>query len=401
MSLTRGLASFACVASVLFGGVARADQGAFQLTRPTLGDPRPVAPVDGLRIESIDTAMTAYQQMGYGYQSKAGPTLTSPGSERLTVFEPQVVIVARSSARVTHRFWVPIDIVTAASPNANDKGRPPDMLSNASRQNESVSFDWTTTYEAPRAYSGFVHNAVHLEENFRSWSTGLGGTLSFADDNATIAANANQIFDWFQRYDAIGHKIGRNSRSTTNGNVGFTQIVTPWTVVHANYGLSAQYGQMSNTWNTVVFATGERDLERMPSNRTRHAVVARFSQWLPWNGVVKGFYRFYADSWGLDAHAMEAQLLQRIVPYVYLRGEYRYYTQTGVDFFTVIQHRGTTRYTSDSDLARFDAQTAGLRIVADLPGILQGLHLDAGFERYWRTDGLHVNMALWQAGAKF
>ena len=388
------------LACLLATGSASADQGAFQLTPPSVGDV-PVRRGDGLRIESVDTAFTAYQQMGYGYQSKAGPTLTSPGSQRLTVFEPQVLVVARSSARVTHRFWVPIDIVTAASPNANDKGRPPDMLSNASKQNESITFDWTTTYDAPKRYGGFVHNAVHLEENFRSWSTGLGGTFSFADDNSTIAANANAIFDWFQRYDAVGIKIGRNSRSTTNGNVGFTQILSPTTIAHVNYGLSAQFGQMSNTWNTVVFPSGMRDLERMPSTRTRHAVVARFAQWLPWNGTVKGFYRFYADSWGLDAHAVEMQLLQRVLPWLVVRGEYRFYRQTGVSFFTVLQHAGSARYTSDSDLARFDAQTAGLRLVADVPSVFQGLHIDAGFERYWRTDGLYVNMGLWQAGARF
>ena len=31
-------------------------------------------------LESVETALTAYQQDGLGYQSKAGPRATSPGS---------------------------------------------------------------------------------------------------------------------------------------------------------------------------------------------------------------------------------------------------------------------------------------------------------------------------------
>ncbi len=87
MSLKRRAASALAFALLGHSATATADQGAFQLTRPTIGEPS-ARPFDGLRIESIDTAMTAFQQMGYGYQSKAGTSLTSPGSERLTVFEP-------------------------------------------------------------------------------------------------------------------------------------------------------------------------------------------------------------------------------------------------------------------------------------------------------------------------
>jgi len=45
-----------------------------------------------LKIESIDTRVTAFEQYGYGYQSQAGPLL-GPGSEHLTVLEPQVEVV--------------------------------------------------------------------------------------------------------------------------------------------------------------------------------------------------------------------------------------------------------------------------------------------------------------------
>jgi hypothetical protein len=393
-----GRAVLFAIAVLLAPAFARADDGPLASTKRR-----------GFAIESVETALTAYEQDGVGYQSQAGP-LMGPGSQRLTVFQPQLLVVARQSERVTHRLWLPVDVVTSASANALDSRRlPPDVISQASRQNQAFTLDWTATYEAPSrargwwpsSFSASTRNAVHVEENFRSWGTGVGATMSFADDNATIAANANQVLDWFTRYDALGFKHGRATRSTTNGNVGFTQILGPTTIAHANYGVSAQYGELSNTWNTVPFVGFERDRERVRGHRIRHAVVGRFAQFLPWNGALKGFCRFYADGWGIVAHAAEAQLLQRLSPWLYVRGSYRFYTQTAASFFTTLADREARFVTADSDLGRFDSHTAGFKLSVDLPVLFRGAHVDAGYERYWRTDGLTVNVALWQAGARF
>ena len=353
------------------------------------------------RIESVDVAFTSYEQRGKGYQSKANSRyLTDPGDSGLTVFQPQILVTARQDEHITHRVWMPIDLVTSASANAIDRGRNLDVISNSSRQNESIAFDWQLAYEAAR-WQSQLHNNIHIEENFRSWTGGLGAQVSLADDNATVSGSVNEVLDWFSGYDGLGFKTGRVNRSTSNANAGFTQVLSPFTVVHANYGVSFQSGVMGNTWNTVPFITGERLQEHLPASRWRHAVVGRFAQWLPWDGALKGFYRFYADNWGVIAHAAEGQLLQRVFTNLYVRGSYRFYTQTAVDFFTTLYDGSETRYTADSDLGRFDSHTLGFKLVADLPWVFNGAHVDAGYERYWRTDGLRVNVGLFQAGARF
>jgi hypothetical protein len=157
---------------------------------------------------------------------------------------------------------------------------------------------------------------------------------------------------------------------------------------------------MSNTWNSVP-ATFERVMEHVPRHRVRHAIVGRFAQWLPWDGALKGFYRFYGDGWGIVAHAVEGQLLQRLSPLLYVRGSYRFYTQTPADFFTTLMRGTEPVFTADSDLGRFDSHTVGGKVTAEIPWVFHGGHIDMGYERYWRTDGLTVNVALWQAGARF
>lgn len=352
-------------------------------------------------IESVDVAFSSYEQRGKGYQSKANSrSLLDPGSASLTVFQPQILVQARQNEHIRHRFWIPIDFVTSASANAIDRGREPDVITNSSRQNETIAFNWQIAYEAAK-WQSMVHNDVHIEENFRSWAAGIGAQLSLADDNLTLSGSANEVLDWFSGYDGMGFKTGRKNRSTSNVNGGVTQILTPYTVVHANYGVSFQTGTLSNTWNSVPFVSGERFAEVLPRSRWRHAVVGRFSQWLPWNGALKGSYRFYADNWGVVAHAAEAQLLQRVHSNLYLRGSYRFYTQTAVDFFTTLATGTETRFTADSDLGRFDSHTVGFKLVAELPWVFNGAHVDAGYERYWRTDNLRVNIGLFQAGARF
>ncbi len=128
----------------------------------------------GPRLESVEVALTAFEQDGAGYQSQAGRRVSDPGSERLTVFEPQVLASIRQSARVRHQVWIPFDMVTSASANATDSRRtPPDMMSQASRQNQAGTLDWTTTYAARRGTDVALRDAFHLEENFRSWTTAL------------------------------------------------------------------------------------------------------------------------------------------------------------------------------------------------------------------------------------
>lgn len=394
--MTRPFLSAFVVAVTVFTSGARADEAREgDAARPRLGD-------EGLRLESVETALTAYEQRGRGFQSKAeAPTFTSAGSQRLTVFQPQLMVKLRQGERLTHRAWVPIDVITSASADAIDRGRPLDMMSSASRVNKAVTFDWTTTYTKPRAYALAGRAAGHLEENFRSIGAGLAASMSFADDTLTAAASANQTFDGFDAYDTLGYRQGTATRATTNGNLALTQILTPTTVVHVNYGLSAQRGELGSTWSSVPLAGGARATERFPTPRTRHAMVFRLAQYLPWRGALKGYYRFYVDDWGLVAHAAVVQLLQRVAPFAYVRGTYRAYTQSGVDFFTTRGSLSSSARTADSDLGPFDAQTVGARITLDTPSLFRGAHVDAGFERYWRTDGLAVNVALWQAGARF
>jgi hypothetical protein len=388
----RRLTAAAIAALVLGSEGARADDAG------SLTDDR-ILDASALRVESMSMRVSALDQHGHGYQSQAGPLL-GPGNERITVFEPQTEIVFSQGSRVTHRLWVPIDVVTAASPNAL---RPADVTSGASRHVESLTIDWTTTYAVNKSLQVSLRDAAHVEQPFRSWATSMGMRQSFADDATVFAASASYVFDWFDRYDIVGEGLGHASRHGTTGSLSLTQVLTPTTLVSVNYGLTVLEGVLGNTWNSVPLATGVRGGEILPAQRTRHAVVGRASQWLPWNGALRGYARFYADDWGIAAASVEGELLQRLSRDVYLGAYYRFHTQTGAFFFTTLAPDDGTERVADSDLAPLQSSTVGGKIVLDLPRIggARAAHFDLAVERYVRSNDLQITIVSCGTGLRF
>lgn len=373
---------------LLLAAGARADESIFDPSR------------DKLHLDSFDLALTGYSQRGNGYQSQAGPP-GGPGSQALTVWEPMGYFVLKKGQKLTIRILAPFDMVTAASPNAIDKTRT-DTISQASRQNEAGSIDTSVTYDVSKRTTGTFRGGIHLEEDFRSWNMGLAGTRSFAEDNTTIAAGANQIYDWFDRFDYRGLRHARTQRGTTSGFVSLTQILSPTTVGYLNYGLTEQNGELGNTWNAVPLVSNNYGGEVLPQHRLRHAFVARLAQWLPWNGALKGFYRMYADDWGIVAHTVEGQLYQRFSALFYARVSYRFHTQRGVDFFRTVAFDDGNFRTADSDLQSFDAHSIGLSGTFTVPQRrIKGLEMQAAYERYFRTNDLDVNVFTWRTGFRF
>jgi hypothetical protein len=353
-----------------------------------------------VRIESITSRITGYDQFGAGYQSKAGP-LTGPGSERLTVFEPQIEIVATQGDRLTHRLWVPVDMVTAASPHSAQP--TPDVTSGASRKLEGGTLQWTTSYKVDKGSQVALTSGLHLENPFRSWNAGLSATRAFADQNTVVSGSVVGILDWFDRFYITGERDGRTERSTTLASVGVTQVLTPTTVVNLNYGLTLQTGELGNTWNVVPLANGQRGPEILPTWRTRHALVGRMSQFLPWNGALRLYYRFYADDWGIAAHSVEGQLMQRLTPSLYIGALYRFHTQTGPFFFTTLAPVDATLRVADSDLAPLHSQTIGGKLVGDVHvrGLARVLHYELEYDRYFRSNDLQMDIVSCALGLRF
>jgi hypothetical protein len=348
------------------------------------------------RVDEFRLRLTSYYQDGHGYQSKAG-TLAGPGSERTLIVQPMMLVGIRQTARIHHEIVVPLDIVSAASVNALD------VVSHASAVNEAIGIELTSRFDLTDDDQLTSNITWHEEEPFGSGSFGLGYNRALADDNARLGISAQATFDRFDNLRPNGERHGKRGRTALNGNLSFLQLLSPTTVFDASYGLTFQQGTLETTYNSVPNEGGaSRSDELFPHTRTRHAVQARVAQHLPASHTtLRASYRFYTDTFQLEAHTTEFELHQYLAPWLIARGSFRYYAQTGVDFFSSalpLQQSMLLPRTADSDLAHFRAQEYGLKLLWLARGQSA---LDIGYFHYFRDNGLYANVLSFGYGGGF
>jgi hypothetical protein len=359
---------------------------------------------DAWKLEEMRLRFSVFGQRGRGFQSIAdlptdpvtGDVVKGPGKEDALILQPMALFGLRQNEKVYHEIIIPLDIISGASVDALD------AISTASRINEAGAIDVVTTYKIDKQSVADFRYGVHIEEPLRSWFLGTGLTRSFADDNATLGVNVNSTFDLFDFVTTRGGFRGLRHKVSLNSNLNFSQILSPTTLFDASYGVTYQNGTLQTTYNSIdLSGTDDRGEERFPTERIRQALSARISQHIPQtHSTIKASYRYYFEdqNFGLTAHTAELQAFQYVNRWMYLRGSYRYYTQSGVNFFATEFPLGLgedTPRTSDSDLAPFQANDYGLKLVIlgdRAPfNFLKTASFDVSYSYYQRFSDQHTS----------
>jgi hypothetical protein len=113
--------------------------------------------------------------------------------------------------------------------------------------------------------------------------------------------------------------------------------------------------------------------------------------------VLRSYYRFYVDNWGVKSHTVSLELPFKITPFISVSPFYRYYIQTAANFFApfAVHSENDKYYSSDYDYSAFSSQYAGLNLrLAPPKGVLglKGLTaLELRYGHYKQTTGLLAN----------
>ncbi len=319
-------------------------------------------PENRWEVELFHFRFSVFDQRGSGYQSQAitEDPITSAGSEKTEVFQPMAMFRIRHNDRLTHDITVPFDVISSASANALD------VVSTASLMSEGGDVDVTTRYTRNEDEVVTARYGFHLEETLRSWYGGIGWERELAEDNATLSLNATGIVDYFDELRINGYLADRVFRYTGSVNASLSQLLSPTTIASASYGVTFQSGVLERTWNSVpIVNSTTRYPEKFPDTRLKHAVSGWLFQHVPLTRTtLKAGYRYYRDDFGLSAHTAEARMYQYLGSRVIARGSYRFYRQSGADFYRdrYPMGMGTALKTADSDLAPFDAHELGAKL---------------------------------------
>lgn len=351
-------------------------------------------PSEGMEVDELRFRFATMIQRGHGFQSQDGPQ-GEAGSEELLIFQPMALVGLQQNERVHHTLTIPVDIVSSASTDALD------ATTHASLWNEAGTIELETTIDVTADDSIGTRVGYHMEEPLRTGLIGVSYTRELADDNATLGLSAGLVLDWFDPVQWTGFDPGFSNRQAVDGTVSFTQILSPTTLLAANYGITFQTGQLATTWNSTPIVppeTIDRTGERFPETRLRHAVAAEVLQHIPFSHTtVRARYRYYTDDFSLDAHTVELRVAQWLGRRAYIRGSYRFHTQTGVGFYRDsidASYDDELPLTSDSDLAPFDAHEWGAKLVfyvSPRNGSRGDETIEASYLRYHRTNDLDID----------
>jgi hypothetical protein len=182
--------------------------------------------------------------------------------------------------------------------------------------------------------------------------------------------------------------------------VGLTQLLNPETSVSLNLTWGTVYGFLEDPYRLVEkstelfpgFVQPVTYPESRPDNRDKVIVLGSINRAFPeTHGAIEASYRFYHDTFGTNAHTLEAAWFQRLGSKLILRPSLRLYDQSAADFYHYrIDGTNITPtfgrppkngpfYSSDFRLSALRTSTVGLKAIYQAT---DWLALDAAYEYY-------------------
>jgi Protein of unknown function (DUF3570) len=244
----------------------------------------------------------------------------------LTVDGPSVLVRKKfgESFSVTASYYVDaissasIDVVTTASPYTErhvEKGLSVDYLHGK------------TTYTV-----GYMNSE---ESDYTSDTMSFGLSQDMFGDLTTVSLGYSQGWDTVGKR---GDPLFSEDVTRRSYRVGLSQVLTRSMLLSLNFESNTQQGYLHSAYRSMRFNIPGNSYgygpEVYPGTRTGTAGAARLKYFLPWKAAVEGGYRFYGDTWGITAHTASVEYTQPMWGKWVFSGSYRFYTQSGADFYS-------------------------------------------------------------------
>lgn len=362
-----------------------------------------------LQLDEVNLVSSYYKQDGNNSAVTGGV-----GTEKLTDFSNQFEFVFhqynRKGRRVNWEAGLGVDYYTSAS---SDKINPYSISSASSRDLRIYPSVVRETVNDSSGYSWQTGISYSHESDYRSHGILAGWGWQSQDRNNRVSARLKVYFDQVK----IILPIELRTRETGGLPDAPNQYDYPWrrrhtwqgtfswsAIVHKRLQWSAvldpsfQSGFLGLPFHRIYFTNGVLSTEKLPRNRFKLPLGFRASWFAGDKFIVRPFYRFYLDDWGMRAHTAEMELTVKLTPFLSVSPFGRLHHQSGIRYFAGYREHDIkeTFYSSNFDLSGFTSFFSGMGLrYHPMNGLLGNKRfptLEIRYGHYSRSNGLAADI---------
>lgn len=357
---------------------------------------------------SFDEAnfVTSYYRQDGDHSAVTGGIGTEKLTDYVADFEIKLKRYDNKSRKHSLDVEVGIDHYTSASSDKID----PQTISSASYSDNRIypSINYSIENEAKGSTAG-AGLSFSNEFDYTSFGANLnvakkthsGGEFSFRAQAYLDQLKLIYPVEFRPGGAAADHEhdnYATTPRNSYSASLSFSQIVNQRLQVMFLADAIYQKGYLGLPFHRVYFLNNLEAIENLPDTRFKLPLGFRANYFIGDMFILKAFYRYYRDSWGLQAHTANIEVPVKLSPFFSVSPFYRFYAQQAADYFApyAAHKAGEQYYTSNYDLATFNSHFYGAGIrVAPPKGVLGMSHLSAlelRYGHYHKTTGMNSDV---------
>ena len=214
------------------------------------------------------------------------------------------------------------------------------------------------------------------ENDYSANSLNLGVSQDVFGGMTTVSMGYGRGSDEVRRNlpDGSNDPTFREDVKRRNYRLGVTQVITRNMVLGLNYELITDEGFLNNPYRSVRFfdlgnpSGFSFEPEIYPGTRTSNAIGLRSRFHLRGRAAIHGGYRFFTDTWGINAHNVDIGYTRPWKQAFIFDVGYRYYTQNSADFYSdLFPYAQSQNFLArDKELSTFNSHTIRFGMSYDL-----------------------------------
>jgi hypothetical protein len=364
-------------------------------------DTAAVFKIEKLAESDASILFSYYQQDGNNAAVTGGR-----GTEHLTDLTSKIIVNLALDEKNTVSFDGGFDYYSSASTDNIDA-----FVSSASSKDMRVHGNIGYSRKAANGLTYGFKLGGSTEYDYNSLQFSGYISKESKDGNRSFGLSGQAFIDrWSLIYPAElrgQNWVTTDQRRSYSLSASFAQVINKRMQFSLTADLVTQSGLLGTPFHRVYFQDQtEARVESLPFNRLKIPVGVRFNYYVNDLFLLRAYYRYYWDDWGIKGHTASLELPVKINRFFSVYPYYRYHTQTASTFFKPYGEHTTDfkYYTSDYDLSNLSSHDFGAGIRYSPANGLGGFKIAGGkrfmllkeinlrYGHYTRTPSLTSNI---------